>query len=251
MYLIVSLIRFKQSGVKRAGLLAALLMLSVSAYSASPEVAEKPANNLNQPDAQPQAEQASDAMRQGYRFPDWPQRLQITKKQIIPPPPPGPYMSSALSDYSVRAPSFGSDANNYEQQKPAYRHRMPAAPMDMFSPDIPWPENLRQAKHKHKHQAPNRWMPPDTGYQYVKPQSPQMPPVKGRSGNYSFGDNQGPGMNSSRWMPSMGMSPRGPYRVSPDYGQRYDQPAPYSRSRKLANPPYRHPGNPRYSDQGS
>ena len=175
-----------------------------------------------------------------FGFPKWPQRQQAGR-EMIPPPPPGPYMSSALSDYSVKAPSFGRSIN-----KPVHRYDPSIVPMDMFSPDIPWPDNLRQAKHKHKHQSPNRWMP-ENGYHYVSTQkmaprpNNQQPPVQVRQQNQKRqyrGANNLPNMNmdGSRWMPSMGFAPNGPYSNAPVYngsayrnqqGPRSNQSGPY------------------------
>lgn len=148
-------------------------------------------------------------------FPNWPPRQQAGR-ETIPPPPPGPYMSSALSDYSVKAPSFGRNIN-----KPVHRYDPSSMPMDVFSPDVPWPKNLR-AKNK---RSSTRWMP-ENGYHYVNPQnmaSPpnnQQPPIQLRQQNQKRqyrGANNHPNMNmnGSRWMPSMGFAPNGPYNNGP------------------------------------
>lgn len=249
MYLFASNTGFKRTGFKQTGLFAVLLMSSLSVCAESQEVTETPAGDLQRSDtqrqdAQSQDKQAATGMRQEFSFPDWPKRQQ-TARETVPPPPPGPYMSSALSDYSVKAPSFGRNPDNYEQQRSANRPRSSVVPMDMFSPDVPWPDNLRQAKHKHKHQSPNRWMP-ENGYQYVNthkmaPRSNnQQPPVQVRQQNQKRqyrGTNNLPNMNmnGSRWMPSMGFAPNRPYSNAPGYngspyrnqGPRSNQPGPY------------------------
>lgn len=257
MFLFVSYARFKRAGVGKAGLFAAILMLSLSAQAESSDTAEKAVSDDQAPDiqkqnVQPQHEQAKSAGQHGFHFPNWPQRKK-TNKEVIPPPPPGPYMSSALSDYSLRAPSFGRDHDKYERQSPVNRSDSVSAAMDTFSPDVPWPKNLRHAKHKHKHKSPERWIP-ENGYQYVEPQP----------GNYSLGSNQGPrmkGMNMSgaRWMPSMGTAQQGPYNTGqnfapvygPNYGPRYGRPAVNNNGVNSANPPYPRSNKPRYPDQGS
>ncbi|PCJ87143.1 MAG: hypothetical protein COA54_06455 [Thiotrichaceae bacterium] len=180
---------------------------------------------------------ASAGKQSVYSFPKWPVRQQV-KRDRVPPPPPGPYMSSALNGHSIKAPSFSHRVN-----KPERVFDSSNISLDTFSPDIPWPANLRQ--------APSRWMP-ENGYQYVPPQvshnrqqavpannhygyrprSPQMnwsgmrfnpnannltnrtgmpvPDMRG-SDNRSRGSH-GP----ANWMPSMGYpANRGQYRPSP------------------------------------
>ncbi len=193
----------------------------------------------------------------GRSYPQRTQRHQV-KKEIIPPPPPGPYMSSALSDYSVKGPSFGHNFN-----KPVYRHDPSFVPMDMFSPDIPWPNNLRGNN-------TNRWMP-ESGYRYApsQPMTHMAPPRAKRQqapanagqrqvmGNYT--GRQHPGgympnaynapamnMNGSRWTPSMGYTPAGPHYNGPSY-------RPNSSNNKIARPaqPPHRAQNPRYNQSGS
>ena len=140
-----------------------------------------------------------------YHFPQWPQRKQV-KKERVPPPPPGPYMSTALSGNSIKAPSFSNRA-----KKPGMRFGSSNTSMDTFSPDIPWPKSLTAP-------SPSRWMP-DNGYQYVRPpiinnrqQAASAPaylnnyrPRPGPSMNWS--NNRARGSNApTNWMPSMGYS---------------------------------------------
>ncbi len=87
-----------------------------------------------------------------FRFPSWPDKTVSSAKDIPPPPPLGPYMSSAL--------------NADQSEKPAFAVTMPApdmgaaAPMTTFSPDIPWPgDDAEPVK---------RWQP-DDGYHFVAP----------------------------------------------------------------------------------
>ena len=61
--------------------------------------------------------------------------LQAETKEIVPPPPPGPYRSTALSGFSVEKQSFAHHLN-----KPAARSDSVNVPMDTFSPDRAWPE---------------------------------------------------------------------------------------------------------------
>ncbi|MCK4833217.1 MAG: hypothetical protein KAT12_00530, partial [Gammaproteobacteria bacterium] len=142
MYLFVSCVCPKLAGLKKAGFFAALLLSSLVAH-ATPSTVEKTAAVVT-----PQSDQMTDAGKQHFNFPRWPQR-QKAVREIIPPPPPGPYMSSALSDYSVRAPSFGRDMNKDVKPNPARMRDSAPVSMDDFSPDIPWPKNLRQGHENH------------------------------------------------------------------------------------------------------
>jgi hypothetical protein len=114
-----------------------------------------------------QAQEASDAAAEGssserqrtFQFPGWAEPRKVVRKERIPPAPPGPYMSSALSGSSVDGPSF-SPAN-----KPAIKFGPPDLPMQAFYPDTPWPSNST---------SPDRWKP-EKGYNYVKPPVKRQP----------------------------------------------------------------------------
>ncbi len=270
MFLFVSHARFKQTGLSSA-----LLLLSLTAAHADvSDVAENLSGDTSPDvplDAQSQQKPEQETNVQNHQFPHWPHYMQGSKS-IIPPPPPGPYKSSALNDYAVSAPV-------YRSVKPAPR-RQPVArdaasmPMDMFSPDIPWPDNLRPEQQMPEHHMSG------TGQPYARPRGsrpqamlkpPGRPAVKPQYGHnqygYNYGRQQGAypntpymndmGMRSSRWMPGMSMAPPGPYNsraysnrwnYAPDYGsnygvQRYDsryaRPATNNRSLNPANPAYR------------
>lgn len=85
----------------------------------------------------------------------WPERMRMDR-EIIPPPPPGPYMSLALSN--AKHHSFKRDLD-----KPGSGFETADTPMETFSPDIPWPDNVRE---------PNPWVPKD-GYRFVQPSALQ------------------------------------------------------------------------------
>lgn len=72
---------------------------------------------------------------------------------VTPPPPPGPYMSTALPE----SPDFGGEQHSMYDD-------MVSSPF--FSPDMPWPSG--------RNMMPRRWMP-DEGYVYAPPQMPVMP----------------------------------------------------------------------------
>jgi hypothetical protein len=103
--------------------------------------------------AKPVTASEGEGQRYAFNFPRWPTREQANR-EVIPPAPPGPYMSSALSPFSMTGPSFSRDAN-----QAASRMRSTEMPMKAFSPDIAWPSNL---------DSPQRWLP-ESGYTFVNP----------------------------------------------------------------------------------
>ena len=144
----------------------------------------------------------------------WSQRSQQREqKVIVPPPPPGPYMSSALSEPSARRFSFNRvykqppatmplnpammPLNKGQLNHPAHQNVPKNAPMQTFSPDRPWPENLRPDGLK---SADNRMS--RKAYHFAQPTARQKPyplPPKNwplnayhQPGNYGPG-NYGPG----------------------------------------------------------
>ncbi len=90
---------------------------------------------------------SEDAMR----FPEWPAK-KVQLKDIPPPPPLGPYMSSALNNGQIESPRFSNAA-------PARAPAVQDLPAANFSPDMPWPGD---------EQNTHRWMP-ESGYQFVPP----------------------------------------------------------------------------------
>lgn len=276
MFLFVSNADSKQNVFKKTVLSTALLMLSLSVQAESAAQAPEKLleQRLEQPldDASSPQVQEADDKTQSHPFPHWPHHMQ-SSKSIIPPPPPGPYKSSALNDYAVPAPVH-MPAPVHRSIKPTSRqqavhHDAASAPMDMFSPDIPWPTNLRPQQKMPEHRVSNNGQP------YAAPQAMTAPPYqpapyrslpKPRYGNYNYERQSGfypaaPGMNSmgmdsSRWMPSMGMAPPGPYNsrgnynrwnyapnFSPDYGSNYgpgyNRPVTGNNGMKSTNHPYR------------
>jgi hypothetical protein len=107
--------------------------------------------------------------QQNYKYPRWPERRMVNR-EMVPPPPPGPYMSSALSDFTVkglsfaRDSSFDRDADSDELNDAKYMFESSNTTMNRFSPDRPWPKNLQSKNTR----LPSRWMP-DSGYRYVNP----------------------------------------------------------------------------------
>ncbi len=237
MFLFVSNIRFKQTGFKRTLLSAALLMLPLSVQAESsaqaPEQPLEPSLEQSLNDASSQPVQKADGKTQNHSFPHWPHHMQ-SSKSIIPPPPPGPYKSSALNDYSVSVP-LHVPAPAHRNAQPAARpqavhHDTASAPMDMFSPDIPWPTNLRPSQKMPEHRVLNsgpHYAAPQAMTARPYPSAPYRPSLKQRYGAYNYGRQpgfyptapavNGMGMDSSRWMPSMGVAPPGPYNSRGNY----------------------------------
>ena len=185
--------------VKKAGLLFFLLTQSMVVQAQASDAPEAAAESAV-------ASGSSGEQQRKFSFPRWPERPQVNRERI-PPAPPGPYMSSALSDFSVEGSAFVRATS-----KPAIKtDSFDMPPMEAFSPDIPWPGNI---------ESPQRWEP-ENGYQYVKPR------VKNKS--YPVVQNRMPGrmrvpdMNwpSSR-LPSMGNTPNGAYPHAPNYAPRYN-----------------------------
>jgi hypothetical protein len=263
MFLFVSHTDFKQTGtklagIKQAGLFAALLMLSLTASATLDDGIEEHVQSAHESGMQQQTVQSQQGQMPDNRAQDsssthWPQSHQIDKSQtnnkIIPPPPPGPYRSTALSDYSVSVPSFDYGAGKYQQYNPA------SVPMGTFSPDVPWPKNLRPSQYPGPYSGQynngsDHWLPENNNYRH-----------------YNFGNRYDPrmnapymngaGMNGSRWMPSMGVAPQWPYderlNYAPNYGSnyapRYGRPVINNNGVKATNPPYPQSSKPGYPDQ--
>jgi len=151
-----------------ASLLACSFMVQAQVSESAPETASE--------------QKVSEGKQAVYHFPKWPNRKHV-KRKMVPPPPPGPYMSTALSGKSLKAPSFSSRAN-----KPNMAFDSSKVSMNTFSPDVDWPTNLR---------PPTRWVP-ENGYQYVQPQATNnrrhAAPQKNQ---YRYRRQQGPQMNWS------------------------------------------------------
>ena len=212
--------------VKKAVMLLTLFMFS-------PFLQAESSDNADDSDSAAKAEtelKSTADQRRDFKFPAWPERQQLNR-QTVPPPPPGPYMSSALSDFSVKGPSFAINTDRDELNQPVSRVDPSNVPMETFSPDRPWPEQHADKKHKRDCPpacSPGRWMP-ENGYQYVQPHvTNKLYPVEK---NRMPGSMKMPDMNwSGSRLPSMGNAPYGPYPHAPtyapgnDYAPRYNAP---------------------------
>ncbi|MBT8129400.1 MAG: hypothetical protein KJP10_05365 [Gammaproteobacteria bacterium] len=82
-------------------------------------------------------------------YPEWPTRIVRTDR--IPLPPPGPYMSSAMSDIDAFPSNTGGISNDRSEQ------HMQSSP---FSKDTPWPETPERDR-------PELWVPESGEYRFV------------------------------------------------------------------------------------
>ena len=164
--------------VKKAGLLVFLLMQSMlvqaqvsdnavttasdtAANTATSDAAVTTVETTVESQAAEAAEtSASEDQRGKFSFPRWPENRSSVSRERIPLAPPGPYMSSALSDYSFKESSF-------DDIRSRRASRMDSSDMSMerFSPDIPWPSHA---------ESPARWQP-ENGYRYVEPHVKSKP----------------------------------------------------------------------------
>ena len=153
-----------------------------------------------------------------FSYPRWPERS-LPKRDIIPPPPPGPYMSTALNRFSLEGPSFDPP----EIPRPPRRSiaaldtadtRMPP----VFSPDVPWPDDPGS-----NNSTPLKRWQPEKGYHFVdeseKPGA--VAPVYYTHPQYVYGY-QYPapsftGWSGNSWAPSMYSRPlyNAPYGMMP------------------------------------
>ena len=82
-------------------------------------------------------------------YPEWPERSFRT--DFVPPPPAGPYMSSAMSGI-----------NEFPHNTGGLRHEFgePQIESPYFSADMPWPDTPERDR-------PQPWMPESGQYNYV------------------------------------------------------------------------------------
>ncbi|MGB5397189.1 MAG: hypothetical protein WBN96_08575 [Gammaproteobacteria bacterium] len=141
------------------------------------------------------AAESSDAVKaiEAFKFPPWPEAeaADMPESDFVPPPP-GPYMSNALS-----VVGSGFDSGPAPQLEPT--------DSVFFKPDMAWPER-RFA------QPPERWMPKD-GYHYVPEDAVRQTPLA-RHYNQPYGYSGAP-----RYMqPAYGWGPAQP-RLDGRYAQ--------------------------------
>jgi len=79
-------------------------------------------------------------------YPEWPERP--LRREIIPPPPGGPYMSSALSDVDAFPADTGGLRDEFSRQQ---------LHSPFFEADMPWPETPDRGQ-------PEAWIPESGEY---------------------------------------------------------------------------------------
>jgi hypothetical protein len=148
--------------VKKTALLFFLLgpAMAVQALEASEAAAESASEAVAATDVKEQ--------QRRYSFPRFPAHKQV-HRDMIPPAPPGPYMSSALNRFSTDGTTFSRNKN-----KPAIRINPSNMSMQAFSPDVAWPSYQN---------SPQRWQPED-GYRFVEPSA--MMPFNSLSNHSSY-----------------------------------------------------------------
>ena len=203
---------FKKACIKKAGLkrvsinkIALFVFLLTPPMVLQAELAESSALKVA-----PQGDdrQAGDKQELPFMFPQWPERKQVNR-EMIPLPPPGPYMSSALSDFSIKGQPFDRGYDKNQLNTSVDDSNVSTKPVEKFSPDRPWPKNLQPAK---------RWIP-ETGYHFVKPDINKHVYSKNAPAqwyNYNYG--YAPGPNRT------GNAPYMPQHYSPGNGSRYNGP---------------------------
>lgn len=85
-------------------------------------------------------------------YPQWPERP--VRRQIIPPPPGGPYMSSAMSEIDA----FPHDSGGVRNESSGSAEQRTG--LSFFGVDMPWPETPER-------DAPEPWMPESGEYRFV------------------------------------------------------------------------------------
>ena len=124
-------------------------------------------------------------------YPEWPERS--IRSELIPPPPPGPYMSSAMSGIDA----FPADTGGLRDKHDEWQMRSPFSEMDM-----PWPDTPERER-------PELWMPESGEYRFVPEEIVRQldSPVPGIRQEYQ------------RFRPYPGYPPAAPVR-QPYYGYR-------------------------------
>lgn len=209
--------------VKKTALLSFLLVPAMAAQTleASETVAESASEAVTATDVKEQPRR--------YSFPRFPARKQV-HREVIPPAPPGPYMSSALNRFSTDGTAFSRN-----ESKPAIRMNSPNMSMQAFSPDVAWPSY---------HNSPQRWQPED-GYHFVEPSA--MMPFNGSSNYKGYKNRPKFTQQAAAPMrpavrppvrPPAGVNPQGNRYQNNNTGRSYNQ-----RNAAMANPAYqsRHP----------
>ena len=147
--------------------------------------------------------------------------------EMAPPAPPGPYKSTGLSNITARRvpavmPAPAENVSDKPANMPAVKLDSPEMPMAAFSPDIPWPTNLRPQNTV----TPHRYAP---GYQAPRNNPPvdnRYRPTVNQNVNLPYMNNQ----RSNVYGPNTGSSNYG-YQIPSNVFPRYAHPSGYPMSR--------------------
>ena len=154
-------------GVRGAAL--SLILLTYSAVSVA-EVSEAESDSsVAEADAVAEMNQtASDNHRKEierrenrFSYPRWPER-RLPMRDIIPPPPPGPYMSTALNRFSLEGPSFDRPEISRPPRRSIAAVETADTMMPAFGPDMPWPDDPGS-----NNSTPLKRWEPEKGYHFV------------------------------------------------------------------------------------
>ena len=153
-----------------------------------------------------------------FSLPRWPERS-LPKREIIPPPPPGPYMSTALNRFSLEGPAFDRPEIPRPPRRGIAALETAETQIPEFSPDnMPWPGGPGS-----NNSTPLKRWQPQKGYHFVdeseKPGS--AAPVYYRQTQYVYGyQHPAPsymGWSGNSWVPSTYSRPsyNTPYGLMP------------------------------------
>ena len=148
--------------------------------------------------------------------------------EMAPPAPPGPYTSTGLSDITAKhaptaTPVPVENIVDKPVSIPAVKLDSKEMPMAAFSPDIPWPTNLRPLNSA----TPHRLAP---GYQAPRHNSPvgsnNHRHVMSPNVNSPYMNNQRSNVNrANTGLPNYG------YRIPSNFSPRYAHPSGYPMNR--------------------
>ena len=204
-----------------------LLLLTYSAVTVAEHIEVESGSRVAGAVTQTKPAASDDGWKENrFSLPRWPERS-LPKREIIPPPPPGPYMSTALNRFSLEGPGF----DRPEVSRPPRRSIAALETADTrkaeFSPDMPWPDDPGS-----NNSAPLKRWEPKKGYHFVdeseKPGS--AAPAYYRQPQYVYGyQRPAPsfmGWSGNGWMPSKYSRPsyNAPYGLMPG---RYYSTQPY------------------------
>ena len=210
-------------GVRDAAL--SLVLLTFSAVTVAEVSEAESSSSVTEAGAVTEMNQAASDNRRDevrrkenrFSYPRWPEHSP-PKRDIIPPPPPGPYMSTALNRFSLEGPSFERPEISRPPRRGVAAFDTTDTRMPAFGPDTPWPDDPGS-----NNSTPLKRWEPERGYHFVdeseKPGS--VAPVNYTQPQYVYGyQHPAPssmGWSGNNWAPSMYSRPvyNAPYGMMP------------------------------------